>query len=268
MGIDLSEFEEVMERIKEETGANTQNELAKILNIRQATISEAKKRGRIRSDWLVKLSETHGLNPNYLRKGELPRYISGGDESAEPNHNIDTIQENYSAYPNFPGKLDQDSYNVQPKIIIPDTPGKDKEELVEIPFVSSGIFLLDETYVLSNPDKRYLPFPEKNLLQLVRDPKRAVCFSAEGDSMAPEIHDGDILMIDTSVRYIRTGWIYSLAMGGAITVKRLELLPDDRVRMISRKKEDYPAIEGDMEHIAPMVLGRVVWLCRTLMIRS
>lgn len=69
-------FEEAMERIKKSTGARTQVQLAEVLDVRQSSISDAKRRCSVPSDWFLKLYRSHGLNPNWLSDGHEPIYLS------------------------------------------------------------------------------------------------------------------------------------------------------------------------------------------------
>ena len=68
-------FDEVFERIKAATGTRTQVELAEVLDIRQSSISDAKRRNSVPSDWYMKLFEQFGLNPDWLKKGSGPMYL-------------------------------------------------------------------------------------------------------------------------------------------------------------------------------------------------
>jgi phage repressor protein C with HTH and peptisase S24 domain len=78
-------FEEAMERIKKATGARTQVQLAEVLEVRQSSISDAKRRCSVPSDWFLKLYRSHGLNPNWLSDGQEPVYLnaSRGSVSAD-----------------------------------------------------------------------------------------------------------------------------------------------------------------------------------------
>ena len=82
-------FDEVISRIKEATGAKTQEEIAIFLDIRQATISGAKKRGMVPADWYIRLMRSHGLNPQWLADGIGPKYLpsidSDDNEEKDPN---------------------------------------------------------------------------------------------------------------------------------------------------------------------------------------
>ena len=68
-------FDEVFDRIRLATSTRTQVELAEVLNIRQSSISDAKRRNSVPSDWFLKLFEQFGLNPDWLKKGTGPMYL-------------------------------------------------------------------------------------------------------------------------------------------------------------------------------------------------
>lgn len=74
-------YEAAMERIKAATGARTQVQLAELLEVRQSSISDAKRRASIPSDWLVKLLDSHSVMPRWVRTGEGQQYL-GGDAHA------------------------------------------------------------------------------------------------------------------------------------------------------------------------------------------
>ncbi len=68
-------FQEVYDRVLFATNTKTQAELAELLEIRQSSISDAKKRGTIPSEWYIKLFERLGLNPDWIKKGIGPMYL-------------------------------------------------------------------------------------------------------------------------------------------------------------------------------------------------
>jgi phage repressor protein C with HTH and peptisase S24 domain len=86
---------------------------------------------------------------------------------------------------------------------------------------------------------------------------------AEGDSMAPAIQSGDILMVDVRTPDAITDGIYVIRLDGSLLVKRLQRRPKGVLRIIS----DNPAYEPiDVDPAAPpeefKVCGRVVWFGR------
>ena len=92
-GVDIkSTFAEQMERIKLVTGKHTQTSLAELLGVKQSSVSDAKRRGKIPSSWLVILMRYKNANPEWILTGHgpalvvlppaTPRYETG-DEAAE-----------------------------------------------------------------------------------------------------------------------------------------------------------------------------------------
>ncbi len=80
-----------------------------------------------------------------------------------------------------------------------------------------------------------------------------------GDSMEPDLHDGEIVMVDTSFanRVPRDG-IYVVQIDHQVAVKRLQRLPGDQVKVMSsnRAYEPFTAHLGDGEL---KVIGKVIW---------
>lgn len=64
-----SDFEAKYRRVFEAAGCRTQAELAAFLNIRQASISDAKRRQSVPSDWIVKLYEKKRINLDWVLTG-------------------------------------------------------------------------------------------------------------------------------------------------------------------------------------------------------
>jgi phage repressor protein C with HTH and peptisase S24 domain len=86
----------------------------------------------------------------------------------------------------------------------------------------------------------------------------------EGDAMEPTLRTGAQLLVDCTGSE-RTNWegIYVLNMAGELLVKRLQRLPDHRIKVSSDNPayEDFvlPVGEGEAE---PDVMGQVVWVGR------
>lgn len=68
-------FTEQMERIRQATGTRTQSELADFLGIRQSSVSDAKRRCKIPSDWLVTIMRVKNVHPEWILTGNGPRYV-------------------------------------------------------------------------------------------------------------------------------------------------------------------------------------------------
>jgi phage repressor protein C with HTH and peptisase S24 domain len=106
----------------------------------------------------------------------------------------------------------------------------------------------------------FIAFSESFLKQtLRRSPKNLALLTASGDSMDPTIRDGDLLLVDTSARRIEGSFIYVLAIGGGLLVKRIDLRRDGSVIL----KSDNPKYDAEEVPAAETptleVLGQVIW---------
>jgi phage repressor protein C with HTH and peptisase S24 domain len=95
------------------------------------------------------------------------------------------------------------------------------------------------------------------------DPSKMILMDVSGDSMAPEIKDGDTVLVDQSQTNIYIGKIYAVSIGQEITVKYVERAPDKIIlRSANRTWDDiHVDIRGDLEE-AVHIVGRVIWWCR------
>lgn len=97
------------------------------------------------------------------------------------------------------------------------------------------------------------------------NPATTHVLTARGDSMEPTIRDGDILLVDTSINYVRDNAIYVVVFAGLTLVKRLQVLRDGSVMIKSDNKEAFqdetvPAAEVPEIRVA----GRVMWYGRSI----
>lgn len=79
-----SDFESQYKRILEITECKTQSELAAFLEVRQSSISDAKRRKAIPPDWLLKLFTKRRINPDWIRTGIGGKTLQPVDETKSP----------------------------------------------------------------------------------------------------------------------------------------------------------------------------------------
>jgi repressor LexA len=91
---------------------------------------------------------------------------------------------------------------------------------------------------------------------------RSAALRAKGESMAPTIEDGDLMLVDESDRRIsaRDG-IFVIRIDGALMVKRVAHFGE--VLKITSDNPDFPVMLPRRSDSIEIV-GRVVWLSRTL----
>ncbi len=84
-----------------------------------------------------------------------------------------------------------------------------------------------------------------------------------GESMEPELSEGDRLLVDTSRRVPDTGEMFVLWDGNGLVVKRVERVVDGggepglRLKSANAEYADYTAPAGDVH-----IVGKVLWTVR------
>ncbi len=85
--------------------------------------------------------------------------------------------------------------------------------------------------------------------------------TVRGDSMAPTLHDKDVVMIDTTKRNLGYDGLFVLRMDGALHVKRVSRgSRNGVVRILSDNRDAYPPTERDLSEID--AVGKVLWYGR------
>ncbi|WP_130470963.1 XRE family transcriptional regulator [Candidatus Magnetaquicoccus inordinatus] len=89
--------------------------------------------------------------------------------------------------------------------------------------------------------------------------------SVDGDSMEPTLHPGDLILLDLRPQTSMIGnAIYALQINGSLLVKRLQLMLDGSVRVVSDNAFYQPETipPGELDSIR--IVGRVVWAGRRM----
>lgn len=95
------------------------------------------------------------------------------------------------------------------------------------------------------------------------NPENLKLFEVVGDSMSPEYAEGDIVIVDmVNHRYdfIKIGGIYVVLMGDVVYIKRVEFLPQGKLKLISlnpKYGDIYPHKEGYECEILGKVCGKI-----------
>ena len=84
-----------------------------------------------------------------------------------------------------------------------------------------------------------------------------------GNSMEPELKEGDTVLIDQSQKAVLAGAIYAVGFDDTIVVKRLEKRPKELVLL--SENERYPMMRfRDEEMDSVRIIGKVIWVCREM----
>lgn len=103
-----------------------------------------------------------------------------------------------------------------------------------------------------------LRFSGRSLRKQGIDPDDALIIFARGDSMEPDIRDGDTIMFDRSRLSIRDGKKYVIEVEGEELVKVLHKRPGGVV-FVQSLNPAYPAYEVRPDQGGFRILGEVVW---------
>ncbi|MBZ9678936.1 helix-turn-helix transcriptional regulator [Mesorhizobium sp. ES1-1] len=121
---------------------------------------------------------------------------------------------------------------------------------------SAGAGSLD-LYQESEPD--IFAFREEWLRRIGVSPKFARLMVAKGDSMRETINDGDLMIVDVSIREFIDEAIYVLVYGGLVRLKRLQMLRTGLLLL----KSDNPMYQTEEVPLAEqpelIIGGRVRW---------
>lgn len=82
-----------------------------------------------------------------------------------------------------------------------------------------------------------------------------------GNSMEPELKNGDTVMVDTTRKAVQPGAICAVGIDDAVLVKRIEKLPGKLVLRSDNKDYD-PIYLGTEEMESFRIIGKVVWISR------
>lgn len=103
----------------------------------------------------------------------------------------------------------------------------------------------------------------KDWLSRKGQPKDMVLMDIFGNSMEPELKDGDTVLIDQSQKAVLAGAIYAVGLADTIVVKRLEKRPKELVLL--SENERYPMMRlRDEEMNSVRIIGKVIWVCREM----
>ena len=92
-------------------------------------------------------------------------------------------------------------------------------------------------------------------------PTNMVLMSVVGNSMEPEIREGDLVLIDQSKVDVYAGGIYAVGVEDTVLVKRLEKLPGTLVLHSDNRDYEPIHLSGD-ELLNVRVIGKVLWTAR------
>lgn len=226
----MTNFDEILDRIKKATGARTQVELATILGIRQSSISDAKRRNSVPADWYMKLYRSLGLNPEWLSDGIEPMYLKPGmSEAVAPQ-----VGERAASYGRSPSRS---------RIInVSSMAGAENE---------SGIWKPDFVAQLAIPETFYKP--------------TILAIKVEGSAMEPLVRRGSFVGLDAEQKRVLSGELYGVFVPHeGLVIKRVFFDAENNRFILRSESENHPEQYLTPELKDERLVGRIVWVLQEL----
>ena len=225
----MAYFDEVFERIKYATDKKTQVALAEVLEIRQSSISDAKRRNSVPADWLITLFEKFGLNPVWLKNGTGPMYFTQEGQGKKIKIPALVLREQGAKY-------DADQ---APSVVVP--------VLSSLQFDGGG----DAQAKLNIPELFY--FPSLSVILI------------DSSFMHPVIRRGAYVGIDTASRHLSSGELYAVRMPYEGIVVRKAFVDAENERILLRSEaQGSPEVSFPIAEAEKRVAGRVMWVFQFL----
>ena len=226
-------FDEIFERIKIATNTRTQVELAEVLDIRQSSISDAKRRNSVPSDWYMKLFEQFGLNPDWLKKGSGPMYLRTEQGYTPVDAPAASVCEDVSRY-NGP-----DTKNV--------------------------IVTVYSTQASTEGGEAAVPVLGRlNIPQSFSSPGLLV-IRIETAGMEPHILKGAFVGIDTAQRHVSSGEMYGVRLPYEGLVLKRAYIDTQNSRLVLRSENPaHPEVSLPLDGHDAHIVGRVAWVLQRM----
>ncbi len=101
-------------------------------------------------------------------------------------------------------------------------------------------------------------FNRKWLARRGLNPKDLAVISVAGDSMEPDLHDGDLILINRADQVLRDGRIFAVRYSDQLFVKGVQIFPGKRIFLNSRNSNYAPIIIDQDGTDDVEIIGRVV----------
>ncbi len=228
----MTTFDEIFDRIKLATNTKTQMELADVLDIRQSSISDAKRRNSVPADWYMKLFSRFGLNPDWLKNAVGPMYLRTEQGYAPVDMPAGGhLFEDAAQY----GEPDAKSAVVSVYSTLPVADGSPRQSI--------GKLNIPMSY--SHPG-----------LHVVR---------IDSSSMEPCLRKGAFVGLDTTQRHVVSGELYGVDLPyEGLSIKNVYLDAQNSRIILRSHNAAHPETELPLEGHDKHIAGRVTWVLQRL----
>ncbi|WP_462104322.1 XRE family transcriptional regulator [Campylobacter concisus] len=229
----------------------TQQELANLAGVSDKTIQRYEKSDdeNLTTNVIKKIAMGLNLDVDILTQKEIKKNVPQSKEKMSPN--IENLSPNLS--PNLSNLKNQNKSS------------NDAEEngIIAVPYfedtyasAGNGAINYEEAPTTLDFNENFL----RGFLHISGDLSKVHIINAKGDSMEPNIANGELLFISTAnTGGVISGNIYVINYGGDVFVKRLEKNPITKAITLFSDNEKYEPIVIDGENLENCaIVGRVV----------
>lgn len=264
----MNSFDEIYERIKFATNARTQVELANLLEIRQSSISDAKRRRSVPADWFIKLHDKFGLSIDWLRWKAGPMYSPGRElllsDAAEAGSGRQE-GEKADCGPDFcppPGE------NPAPAVLLREgetaAGGPDllREIPAEMPMPRGVVTRVLDTACEYAEEGGAPDFSVREFMVLPRSllGEGRLVFYVDSGGMEPTLRKGARVGVDTGDRRLISGEVYGLLMPHeGVAFRRIVQDSESGLFMLCFEQSGLPSTRAPLSSLESRILGRVLW---------
>lgn len=139
---------------------------------------------------------------------------------------------------------------------------EDDSDLIKIPMVNAVLSAGSGSLETDGDSERSYAF-RRDFIARKGSAKNMVLMRVSGDSMEPEIMDGDVVLLDQSKRTVVPGRIFAVGFEEAIYLKRIDLLPGQAI--LKSINPAYPPVALDLRGQNGdklRLIGQVLWVGR------
>ena len=140
--------------------------------------------------------------------------------------------------------------------------GNLEPEHIIVPKVKARLCAGDGSFETDPEINHYCLF-QREWLRHKGQADKMVLMDIFGNSMDPELKNGDTVLIDGSEKDILAGLLYAIGINDTIMVKRVEKYPG-KLMLRSDNKEYAPIMIDGKDMKGVRIIGKVVWVCRNL----
>ena len=266
-------FDVQFERILKATGSSSDAELARKLGISPPSVTGAKQRRSIPLTWLKTVAEVYGASLDWLMTGKgKPQPLMAlakamerraAEISEEMPGQADYLrsrlrQEGFPDWQSVPGRSPQPFVEEAPPRV--EKAPQPDVDMIFVPLVEACLSAGSGSLETSADSERRYAF-RSDFLHRKGNPDAMVLMRVSGDSMEPEIKNGDVVLLDQSKQRIMAGRFYAVGFEDAIYIKQIDMLPGKVV--LRSLNITYPPVELDVrEDLATQfrVVGQVLWV--------